>query len=188
MHALDAYRPDASWYLHNPRGIHGRGHACRVLAWANHLARASAQDGQAVDLEAVRWAAVLHDVRRVSDGPDPEHGARAAAWVREHAQQILPPGLGAETVERIAYVVRWHVPDDQDAPELTPELIVLKDADSLDRVRLGPGRLDVRYLRTSLARELPAAAGRLWRTSATSATGDPWTRSRAAAIALGVWA
>lgn len=189
---LDAYRPDPRWYLHDPGGIHGLGHAARVLALANRLARA---DAAGVDLEAVRWAAVLHDTRRHNDGRDPGHGQRAVAWIRSHARTILPESLPstastaltAEQVATIAYAVEWHVPPDHQAPGMTPELRCLKDADGLDRVRLGVlGDLDVRYLRTDLARALARDAVLLYR-AASAAGGDPWTAARAAAISLGLW-
>ena len=46
--------------------------------------------------------------------------------------------------------IRCHVPDDHLAPEMTPELACLKDADGLDRLRIG--ELDMRFLRTPASR------------------------------------
>jgi hypothetical protein len=182
---LDAYRPDPSWYLHAPGGIHGVGHAARVLLWANHLARRDLAAGLVIDLEAVRWAAVLHDVRRQDDGRDAAHGTRAAAWIRLHARTILP-ALTTEQVARVAFAVEWHVPDDHAAPWLSPELRALKDADGLDRVRLGD--LDVRYLRTDAARARVRDAALLYRRSSDDGRGsDPWTAARAAGLRLGLW-
>ena len=75
---LDAYRPDRAWYLQDADGLHGLGHAARVLALANLIALHLVEQGVSCDLEAVRWAAALHDVRRVHDGDDPDHGRRGA--------------------------------------------------------------------------------------------------------------
>ena len=60
----------------------------------------------------------------------------------------------------VAYVCRWHVPNDESAPEMTPELKVFKDADALDRWRIAD--LDPAYLRTSSARQLLDASYALW--------------------------
>ena len=57
----------------------------------------------------------------------------------------------------------WHAPEDDQVPAWTPELTVLKDADGLDRVRLGPSGFDSSYLRTAEAGRLVDYAGELYR-------------------------
>jgi len=91
----------------------------------------------------VVWAAACHDLRRQDDDADPNHGHRAAAWVRQELPGQLrqpPPKLNL-----IAEACAWHVCSDHAAGWDHPVLWLLKDADGLDRVRLWD--LDPRFLR-----------------------------------------
>jgi hypothetical protein len=139
-----------------------------------------------VDVEVVRCAAATHDVGRHDDGRDPEHGLRSARWVREH-RDALSVALDDRQLEALAYCCAWHVPPDAQAPALTNELVCLKDADGLDRVRIVD--LDPRQLRTERARQLPGPARRLYEASrrAGEGGGDPWEQVRAAAVVQGQW-
>jgi hypothetical protein len=181
---LDGYIPSREWFLADPFGVHGVGHAARVLVWANAIANSLNRDGHRVDLPVVRWAAVLHDTRRESDGVDEGHGRRAAAWVRRRCAQGLDT-LADDQVDAVAYCVQWHVPADGHAPLLTAELACLKDADSLDRVRFG--MLDARYLRTPPARVLVPVATALFKDSQRRGRPASWDQVRAAAESLGLW-
>ena len=130
--------PQRSWFhMQPPSDLHGLGHTARVMVWANVLTQGSEW------FEPVVWAAACHDLRRHDDGMDPQHGHRAAAWVRRHLPGRLrqPPAL----LELIAEACAWHVCPDRRAEWDHPVLWMLKDADGLDRVRLYD--LDVRYLR-----------------------------------------
>lgn len=182
---LDNYPQEDQWFLGRPSRIHGRCHAARVLVWANTIARWMGQAGQPVDLEVVRWSAVLHDVRRLDDGKDPRHGERAASWIRAGGATALS-SLGPERRDQIAYCCQWHEPPDHDAPKMTPELTCLKDADSLDRARMRS--LDVRYLRTTYARVLVVQARALFELSEPAEPNTCWASVRNAALELGFWA
>lgn len=175
------YRPATACYLCNAFGLHGLGHAARVLVWANYIGLRLREQGVAVDLETLRWAAALHDVRRLNDGRDPAHGERCGDWLRRG--EGLPAGLPQNT-EGVAYCCAWHVPADALAPRMTPELLCLKDADALDRVRLGGP--DLRLLRTGHARALVGPARYLWVASQVSAL-NPWCAVREAAQRMGLW-
>lgn len=59
-------------------GYHGVAHWARVL---ENGVRLAGETGALV--EVVQLFAVLHDSRRVSDGSDPRHGPRAAAFAEE---------------------------------------------------------------------------------------------------------
>lgn len=147
---LEQYRPSPEWFL-RPKaitGLHGINHMARVLVLQEVMARLLLQDGHTFDQEAMRWAAVTHDTRRADDWDDAPHGRRAAAWVCEHLQKLIP----ATSLETVAYLNRWHVPSDDHAPAMTPELAVFKDADSIDRIRMGGWNLDARKLRSVYAR------------------------------------
>lgn len=147
---LECYRPELRWFLrpHSAEDIHGIDHEARVMIWQELLARLLSKEGVALNQEALRWAAATHDTQRASDGADYPHGQRAAAWVKQQLTKRIP----AAALETITYLNTWHVPPDSQAPEMTPELAVFKDADALDRVRIYD--FDPRYLRCSYAHSL----------------------------------
>ena len=169
MNDLTKYRPSPSWFAHNPYGIHGIGHAARVLVWADLIGRQLQAGGIPLSLEAVRRAAVLHDVARLSDGWDSGHGARSADWVLQNRDN-LPFTLPDDLFERVLLCCRSHEASDRDIPVMTPELMCIKDADGLDRVRIDD--LDPSFLRTETARLLVTQAWDLYR--ATESADDPW--------------
>lgn len=184
---LARYRPPTTWFARPDHigGIHGIGHEARVLIWQELLARLVLADGQILDQEALRWAAVVHDTQRIEDGLDLPHGSRAAAWVKR--KRTVRNTLTAPTLETLAYLCAWHVPGDAAAPTMTPELAVFKDADGLDRVRLGD--VNARYLRWDVSRDvlLPLASP-LFRGSLTRewAGSDPFESALDAAVDLGL--
>jgi uncharacterized protein len=183
--AFDTYKPHADWYLRDPFGIHGLAHAGRVLVWSHVICSQLHEQGVAVDIEVVRWAATFHDVRRIDDGRDMEHGIRAAEWLEGHSAP-LTPNLDFQQWQQVIFCCRWHVHPDSLIPDMTLELTCLKDADGLDRVRLGD--LKPAFLRTARAKELVSSAQQLYDASALHNACDPWGRVRKAALELGFWA
>jgi len=156
---LRAYLPDEAWFRHNPRGIHGVAHVTRVLVWAAtitaHLGRPDA-----VRYRELLWAAATHDIGRHDDGIDPGHGRRSAAWVESHLLEARPGAAGVD-LDVVAELCAWHEVPDRRIERLSLELLILKDADGLDRVRLGD--LDPERLRLQAARRLVPDAERLER-------------------------
>ncbi len=130
--------PRLDWFvLQPPSAIYGIGHTARVMVWAEVLSQGT------IYRDAVLWAAICHDLRRENDGPDADHGRRAAQWVREELPkwlEVLP-----EHLDWIASACEGHVDPDAHAAFRHPVLWLLKDADGLDRVRLCD--LDPRYFR-----------------------------------------
>ena len=185
---LDAWRPDPRCYLHDACGLHGMGHAARVLVWAGVIGRCQRAKGQRVDIDVARQAAVLHDVRRLDDGRDPAHGRRCRSWIDSGA---CPRLHDWDPVRRalVGWCCEWHVPADAAAPSMPPELACLKDADALDRVRLGPGHLNVQLLRTESAATLVDAAAFLCHASQAHPDyrHDPWTAVARVARHMGLW-
>lgn len=183
---LEQYRPQDSWFLHPESKIHEAGHLGRALVLQELLSRLQINQQKDVDLdhEALRRSTAIHDVRRIDDGRDLEHGTRTAAWMREHMSSIVPPS----TLDRMVYIVSWHVPQDHLAPEMTPELAILKDADGLDRVRLGD--LNPAFLRHEYSRILlPTVAEELYLLSSTIAQERrilPFDAALAAGLELGI--
>lgn len=164
--ALHPYLPDEGWFRFNPRGIHGAPHTTRVLVWADAIAGAIAGP-DALHREELRWAAAVHDVGRLDDGSDPGHGARSARWVLDHLMAERPT-TGNLDLGLIAELCRWHETPDRAIGRLSLELLILKDADGLDRARLGD--LDPSRLRLATSRSLIGPAERLER--ATNRYGD----------------
>ena len=150
------YRPREAWFVRSPWGIHGLAHEVRVLVLGQLLARRMQAAGTAVDERVVNWAAAVHDTQRFDDGIDPEHGFRAAEWIRQNPTVLSDAAL----VAPVAYVCEWHVPSDSMAPDMSPELSAFKDADALDRWRIGD--FDPTYLRTAQAQGLIKASQELW--------------------------
>ena len=162
--------PRSSWFLlQPPSDLHGPGHTARVMCWAAVLTRGSPW------FDAVLWAAACHDLRRLDDGDDPRHGLRAGAWVRKKLPRMLqrPP----QDLELIARACDWHVCPDRESEWDHPTLWLLKDADGLDRARLGD--LDLSFLRRPAARDLVDGAYALF--DATDGEDDPAAVWRAAA-------
>jgi HD superfamily phosphodiesterase len=183
---LDLYKPCQEWYARQEEigGIHGIGHAARVLVWADNIGRWLNANNQPVDLQAVRWAAILHDTQRWDDGTDPEHGKRSGAWLAKN-HKTLPYEFSPAQLKTACYCCIWHVPQDKFAPRMTPELMCMKDADGLDRVRLYD--LDVSFLRTPYAKRQVETAYWLFKSSLAYDTGDQWEAVRRAAIELNLW-
>lgn len=103
-----------------------------------------------LDQNALRWAAVTHDIRRADDLFDPQHPQQAAQW----ALQNLRDGLSPTSIDKVAYINRRHSSRGKQVPEITPELAVLKDADALDRIRLGEEYFDPNHLHHEIAKKL----------------------------------
>lgn len=120
----------------------------RVVILQELIAEQVEKSGTKLNREALRFAAMAHDVGRRDDGTDPQHGRRSAEWMRVHLASMMTP----EVLDVATYIVEWHVPADSEAPVMTTELQILKDADGLDRVRLGD--LNPAYLRTMAANKL----------------------------------
>lgn len=154
---VERYLPEESWFRVNPRGIHGAPHATRVLVWADTLAELIAGP-DAIRRVELRWAAAVHDVGRIDDGIDPGHGARSAAWVRDRLVSERPDTATLD-LALIAELCTWHEVPDLEIETLSLELLVLKDADALDRCRLGD--LDPTRLRFARSHDLIEPATRL---------------------------
>jgi hypothetical protein len=142
--------------------LHGQAHVSRVMVHAFRLLEATSWPQEAPRL----WAAVyLHDIARTHDGRCFRHGGDAMKKFETLPQlrELFAQG-GVQDRDYAAIhtaVVHHSLPKelDHDHPhwQLTS---LLKDADGLDRVRLGD--LDPRYLRHPEAREMIAFAEALF--------------------------
>ncbi len=168
-----APRVPAEWFR-RPSALHGAAHTARVHIHAQRLTRDLGCSE--TDTRLVLTAALWHDIGRVHDGWAPEHGAQSAARA---VQLGLTTRLTPDEAEVVLFAIALHsLPDESAAPEARrrqasgllaePEralriLWLLKDADALDRVRLGPGEdADPRQLRHRETRDLIPFAARLY--------------------------
>ena len=145
--------PPISWFLLQPPStLHGIAHTSRVMIWASILSHNTPW------FTPVFWAAACHDLRRMDDGKDPEHGVRAGIWVQENLSSYHR--LSRDLLEIIANACTWHTAHDEASKWKHPVLFYLKDADALDRVRLGD--LNPNYLRFPETHELLPLAEQLY--------------------------
>ncbi len=139
---LEKFLPESSWFHHNPGGIHGVTHVSRVLWWAAKIADEIGMP-TAIQREELLWAAAVHDVGRLDDGKDQGHGRRSAQWAMDNLVRHRPETARCD-MRFIAELCTWHEVSDNKIEHLSLELVILKDADGLDRVRisdLDPSRL-----------------------------------------------
>ena len=174
-----ARRPDVPecWFRHVSR-VHGVTHTQRVHIHAQRLIdRLGWSDA---DGELVLTAALWHDIGRHGDGVEPEHGARSVA--RADGLRLTDRLAPADAAAVRFAILRHSLPDRGAAEQAAalahsadearrlaePEralrvLWLLKDADALDRVRLGLGECaDPRQLRHAATVELIPFAGALY--------------------------
>ena len=133
---------------------HTKEHCARVLFYA--LLIAEKMGISQAEREVLCAAAVFHDSRRQDDWLDVGHGQRAADYYRKYCQTHL---LTCE--EQAYWIMTYHDRDDALGEVALAEqedgvllYHIFKDADALDRFRLGQGGFDARYLRTDVAKSL----------------------------------
>lgn len=149
--------------------IHATGHCERVLLHALALCEKEMPDNPAA-LEILAQAAVFHDSKRIDDYMDTGHGARAAAYYtdfcREHpdiihfhpeTECIMSGHDRPDNVWTKIIMARFG----NEAKSATELYHIFKDADALDRWRLGDFGLDPKFLRTDSARKSIDFARRL---------------------------
>ncbi len=143
---------------------HTKEHCGRVLLFALNIGEIVGISEQ--EKEILCHAAVFHDSRRQDDWYDVGHGRRAAEYYKDFCGKndlIFHPWTYC--------IMAYHDRDDTFGlkameTEITGREVLLyqifKDADALDRFRLGPDGLDVKYLRTEAAKSLYDYAKGIW--------------------------
>lgn len=141
--------------------IHAKPHCERVLLYALIMGKKIFGDDRDA-LTALAHASIFHDTRRQDDYLDTGHGARAAVYYRQFCEQHPEMHYYPEA----AYLMRYHDLNDNkgreaiirdfgnDAQRVLKLYDIFKDADALDRWRLGRHGLDPKYLRTPEAKSL----------------------------------
>ncbi len=155
-------------FWHHASCFHTKAHCARVLRFA--LMIAEKRGLSPAERALLATASVFHDSRRLDDGYDTGHGQRAADYYRAFCAENGQP------FDPLCYhVICWHDRHDDEGiaaienlqPRRENDVLlyqIFKDADALDRFRLGPKGLDTRYLRTEEALELVDYARALWDT------------------------
>lgn len=142
---------------------HTKEHCARVLLLALVIADQIELSNEEMDVLSI--AAIFHDSRRLDDWLDKGHGKRAAAYYKDYCLEHDEIPFD----DRAYYIMYYHDQDDiiglseiEKVLAISEECILLykvfKDADGLDRFRLGPGGLDVNMLRTEEAHKLAGFA------------------------------
>ena len=149
---------------------HTKEHCARVLLFALLIAEKMKLPRK--ERETLCAAAVFHDSRRQDDWLDVGHGQRAADYYRDYCRTHSLP-----FDERVYLVMAFHDRDDALGEAALAEqedgvllYHIFKDADALDRFRLGSNGLDVRYLRTVEAKSLYSYAKQVEREDASFIT------------------
>jgi len=158
---------EPGWF-HHASGIHGVSHARRVLTHARAIAEQV--ELTPFEREAVLQAAAWHDIGRTHDGRDRTHGRKSVTKVMDLE---LHQGRERELLDLAFFAMEYHAMWDQvgerrgllraDSEVALRVLWVLKDADGLDRVRLGPRGLDPGQLRFECSRGMVERAWELYR-------------------------
>ncbi|MEI6835940.1 MAG: HD domain-containing protein [Candidatus Falkowbacteria bacterium] len=108
----------------NTDGLHGLSHFARVEQIGNYLA-----DQTGADLEVLSLFAYTHDLGRVHDDEDLEHGIRSAKIVEQmYAQKIID--ITQVQYEQLIYACSYHCLDSARSDDLTVQ--ACWDADRLD--------------------------------------------------------
>ena len=130
--------------------LHTKNHCARVLLYA--LAIGDEIGLTDKDMDALGAAAVFHDSRRQDDWLDVGHGQRAADYYRDYCRKRQQP-----MDDRTYWIMAFHDRDDEVGLEKIEKsgienglllYRIFKDADGLDRFRLGSNALDTGMLRT----------------------------------------
>ena len=143
--AIEQFTPPADWYL-SPAltdSIHGVRHTLRVIALACLISTPEITNEPFTKQTSL--AASLHDLRRLHDRHDLNHGLRAARWWLENEQSVSRTfHLAHPDTSAVFHAIRLHdIPYEQfsiaDRDEYANHrrlVDTLRLADALDRYRL----------------------------------------------------
>lgn len=147
------------WTIPGNIDVHTKGHCERVLLHALRIGEARHVSDRA--MEALAHASIFHDSRRKDNYLDVGHGERAA-----HYYQTFCPVYGLTFLPEAYAAIFYHDRDDETGRAFIAAhsgqykavwqevYAIFKDADALDRYRLGEWCLDKRYLRTPEAKAM----------------------------------
>ena len=155
---------DTLFYQSEKHGIY---HNLRVSMFIFSLANTLKLEEK--DLILLLWAALYHDIGRINDVRDDDHGKRSGTLITK-----MKLGFSAEDKKIIKTIVTCHsLPDETLKEEANKNKVedlercerlfkILKDADGLDRVRLEYPYVKLDFLRTNAAKQLVPVAYELY--------------------------
>ena len=149
-------------YFDHQSNIHGVNHTYRVMY---HVLKIASAVGFKKEGVVAFCAAYIHDLARLNDGYCTQHGAWASARkLRLYTNLFHEIGLKETDIENIEVAVTNHSITKELEKDNSAYLItaLLKDADALDRIRLGDENLDIRYLRFSESKKMVASAKKIF--------------------------
>lgn len=148
--------------------IHAASHCERVLLYVLIIGeKIFGEDYES--LEILAQSAIFHDTRRQDEYLDTGHGARAAVYYERFCHDNDDIVFHPEAV----FLMRYHDRDDnigkeairerfdKDADRVLKLHAIFKDADALDRWRLGSKGIDPKYLRTEASKNLVGYSHRI---------------------------
>lgn len=160
-------------YYNLKESIHGILHSKRVLFLS--LVISKLLDLNSVDKHMLAVCSILHDLKRVHDGIDDEHGFRSAQYIEENTDisDWLKHYLSKEEIDIVKEIIRFHPIDDSigiynietnndihDKERAIKLYKCFKDCDNLDRIRIDD--LDKNYLRFEESKKLIGIAYELF--------------------------
>jgi hypothetical protein len=149
-------------FFHHPSELHGIYHTYRVMC---HVLVIGSELNLVKEKRLAFCAAFIHDMSRNHDGFSLGHGPRAAKEkVRLFMPMFLRNGMGEEDQETIQAAVANHS-QYTEFKNNSPFFLVaalLKDADALDRIRMGENNLNTKYLRLEVSKGLIDFAAKLY--------------------------
>lgn len=147
------------------KGVHGTFHVYRVLLHALILSYYLNLEDD--DLDILATACAWHDIGRTHDWVDYLHGLHSAEKYKQSTRKYNSD---------VYFLIQYHCIDDEKALEELEEIYkssterkrmrllfnLIKDADALDRIRLGQRDTDVNYLRLNKSKRMTLVARLLY--------------------------
>lgn len=155
-------------YFEHFSTLHGVLHTYRVMYHVVELGKAHKYSVR--DIKTTLCAAFIHDMSRRHDELCYAHGKWA---IEEKLPSFLAEfkeyGLKKKDIEALSTAVEYHsLPQELSQSHLHYKITaLLKDADALDRIRLGEGGLDPSYLRLKHSKNFVEQGVRLYKITRT---------------------
>ncbi len=149
-------------YFDHQSTLHGINHTYRVMCLTMYIAEAENLNREVLP---ALCAAFIHDLARKNDGYCTQHGSWAVKSKLPAFKSLFrKAGMDTNDIKIIGKAVANHsvyseFSKTDDAYTVTA---ILKDADALDRIRLGEDNLEEKYLRFVASRKLVDFAKELY--------------------------
>ncbi|MDP2423392.1 MAG: HD domain-containing protein [Bacteroidales bacterium] len=152
-------------HFDNQSNLHGINHTYRVMCHVLYLGQALLFERE---IKLAFSAAFIHDMSRKHDGFCQHHGLWASRQKLPLFKDFfLSQGINSFQLEEISASVRNHSEgfDLQKNDPFWKTAALLKDADALDRIRLGVGNLRIEFLRFPATEQFVPFANALFQSS-----------------------